>query len=109
MYTFNYNANIGSIIGYRLLLVASISDIGTCQKPTSVHLYNRNKRGPNTVPWVTPEVTLAQSEYAPLITTLCFLYVRKDLSHDSTFPFIPKELGGDYSTERNGTERNGTE
>ena len=35
----NYNANIGSAIGYRLLLVASILDIGTCQKPISVHLY----------------------------------------------------------------------
>ena len=39
MYTFNYNANIESAIGYRLLLVASISDIGTCQKLISVHLY----------------------------------------------------------------------
>ena len=41
MYTFNYNANIRSTISYRLLLVASISDIGTCQKPTLVHLYQR--------------------------------------------------------------------
>ena len=39
MYTFNYNANIGSTIGYWPLLVAPISDIGTCQKPISVHLY----------------------------------------------------------------------
>ena len=40
MYTFNYNANIGSAIGYRLL-VASILDIGTCQKLISVHLYRQ--------------------------------------------------------------------
>ena len=38
--TFVCNANIGSTIGYRLLLVVSISDIGTCQNPISVQLYS---------------------------------------------------------------------
>ena len=37
--TFVCNANIGLTIGYRLLLVVSMLDIGTCQKPISVQLY----------------------------------------------------------------------
>ena len=39
MYTFNYNANIGSTIGYRFLLVASISDIGTSKNTYSTPLF----------------------------------------------------------------------
>ena len=37
-------------------------------------MYNRNKRGPNTEPWGTPEFINPQSECIPLSTTLCFLF-----------------------------------
>ena len=49
------NANIGLAIGYQLLLVVSISNIGTCQKPILVHL---QLVPPSGDPWATVSATL---------------------------------------------------
>ena len=49
----------------------------------------RNNNGPVTVPWGTLESTLTQSENSPLITTRCFLFVRKVLIQLRVLPLMP--------------------
>lgn len=59
----------------------------------------RRRRGPSTVPWGIPEVTLVQSEYTQLITTRCFLCVKKVLAtdvHHHEFPKSSTSTGGAY-------------
>ena len=51
--------------------------------------YKRKRRGPRTDPWGTPWDTNFESDLAPLISTYCFLEVKKDLNQDWVIPRIP--------------------
>ena len=51
--------------------------------------YRRNIRGPNTVPWRTPERSGESAEEASSRTTLCCLWHNHDSIHLSVFPVIP--------------------
>ena len=52
-------------------------------------MYNRNKRGPRTEPWGTPDKTLIEQLLVLFSTTRCVLLVRKSLIHSSIGPQIP--------------------
>ena len=43
--------------------------------------YNRNNKGPKTVPCGTPDITLTSSEATPFNTTFCVLWVSQILIH----------------------------
>ena len=49
----------------------------------------RKSKGPNTLPWGTPEVTGRTPDCAPLITTICDLLLRYALNQDQRHPVIP--------------------
>ena len=49
----------------------------------------RNRTGPRTLPWGTPNNTLSQSDSLPLTLTLCFLLVSHSLIYQPTLPSIP--------------------
>ncbi len=51
-----------------------------------------NNNGPNTDPCGTPLVTHPQSDFLPLICTLCFLQFSHSPIHLSTFPYPRKQL-----------------
>ena len=51
---------------------------------TMSFIYNKNRSGPRTVPWGTPEITGDQGELEPFSTTRCFLSRRKDCQPDLT-------------------------
>ena len=52
-------------------------------------MYNRNKMGPRTEPWGTPDKTLIEQLLILFSTTCCVLLVRKSLIHSSIGPRIP--------------------
>ena len=49
----------------------------------------RNRIGPKTEPWGTPELTRTDLDSSPSKTTVCDLLPRKALIQDSAFPLIP--------------------
>ena len=51
--------------------------------------YDRNSKGPNTVPWGTPEVTWARLERLPSYTTDCERFVKNDSVQLDKGPRIP--------------------
>ena len=52
-------------------------------------MWHKNKRGPKTVPWGTPESTDVASEVMPSKTTCICLLVRKEVSNLCISPVIP--------------------
>ena len=52
-------------------------------------IYERNIKGPSTVPCGTPDVTLAVLDLSPSMVTCCSRCVSHASSHDRMFPFMP--------------------
>ena len=50
----------------------------------------RNKMGPKTDPWGTPDFTGAGSDGTPSTSTVCFRFVKKERIHFPTRPLIPR-------------------
>ena len=55
----------------------------------SSFLNTRNRIGPKTEPWGTPELTGTDLDSSPSKTTVCDLLPWKDAIQDSAFPLIP--------------------
>ena len=53
-------------------------------------IYAKNKRGPRTVPWGTPDLTCTHCEWSPSTTTRCRRLVRKFEIQVWVLPVIPK-------------------
>ena len=49
-------------------------------------MWHRKSIGPSTVPWGTPESTVASSEYSPSNASHIFLSVRNDVNHVCSGP-----------------------
>ena len=64
----------------------------TCDDSFSGRLFMnaRNRIGPKTEPWCTPELTGTDHDSSPSITTVCDLLPRNAQIQDSAFPLIPK-------------------
>ena len=54
-------------------------------------MYVRNRRGPRTVPWGTPERTGAGEDLAPSTSTVCMRLERNDRIHRRSDPPMPNE------------------
>ena len=53
-----------------------------------ISLISRDSRGPNTLPYGTPEVNLTFSDSCPCILTLCERPKRNSFIHTTTFKFL---------------------
>ena len=60
-------------------------------------VYSRNKSGPRTLPWGTPDDNAATMEVIPLKMTCCVLPVKNDANHERTVPVNPNELSSRWS------------
>ena len=53
-------------------------------------IYDKNNRGPRTVPWGTPEITGELEDDWPSMMTFCWREVRKLSIYNLVFPRMPR-------------------
>ena len=53
-------------------------------------IYARNKQGPRTEPWGTPDMTGTVGDCLPSTTTDCDLFWKNDLIHETVLRFTPR-------------------